>query len=289
MDITIAGIVLVSAALHPFRDLMVKKNMFPESAYFACISLWVVFAAVHSVILGFDLWSAAAVWPLVLFSCLGVFLYYMGTMETIKRGDVSVYYPILRSSPLPVVVVGFLALGHRYSLTTLGGIALVLIGAFFLQYKRGTRLFRQPLVMLTALGALAGSGVYSLADAEAMRTVEPMVFLFWVNVLVVLCSAIYIMVMKSPGRSHLTHLFGGWRQTPVMYVMAGLSSYASYYLILTAFQMGGNVAAVTSVRQVSIPLAVILGGLYLKEADTRSRLLWAVVLAAGVVVIILAR
>ena len=289
MDITIAGIVLVSAALHPFRDLMVKKNMFPESAYFACISLWVVFAAVHSVILGFDLWSAAAVWPLVLFSCLGVFLYYMGTMETIKRGDVSVYYPILRSSPLPVVVVGFLALGHRYSLTTLGGIALVLIGAFFLQYKRGTRLFRQPLVMLTALGALAGSGVYSLADAEAMRTVEPMVFLFWVNVLVVLCSAIYIMVMKSPGRSHLTHLFGGWRQTPVMYVMAGLSSYASYYLILTAFQMGGNVAAVTSVRQVSIPLAVILGGLYLKEADTRSRLLWAFALAAGVVVIILAR
>ena len=289
MDITIAGIVLVSAALHPFRDLMVKKNMFPESAYFACISLWVVFAAVHSVILGFDLWSAATVWPLVLFSCLGVFLYYMGTMETIKRGDVSVYYPILRSSPLPVVVVGFLALGHHYSLTMLGGIALVLIGAFFLQYKRGTRLFRQPLVMLTALGALAGSGVYSLADAEAMRTVEPMVFLFWVNVLVVLCSAIYIMVMKSPGRSHLTHLFGGWRQTPVMYVMAGLSSYASYYLILTAFQMGGNVAAVTSVRQVSIPLAVILGGLYLKEADTRSRLLWAVVLAAGVVVIILAR
>ena len=288
MDITIAGIVLVSAALHPFRDLMVKKNMFPESAYFACISLWVVFAAVHSVILGFDLWSAAAVWPLVLFSCLGVFLYYMGTMETIKRGDVSVYYPIMRSSPLPVVVLGFLALGHHYSLTMLGGIALVLIGAFFLQYKRGTRLFRQPLVMLTALGALAGSGVYSLADAEAMRTVEPMVFLFWVNVLVVLCSAIYIMVMKSPGRSHLTHLFGGWRQTPVMYVMAGLSSYASYYLILTAFQMGGNVAAVTSVRQVSIPLAVILGGLYLKEADTRSRLLWAVVLGSGVVVIVLA-
>ena len=289
MDITIAGIVLVSAALHPFRDLMVKKNMFPESAYFACISLWVVFAAVHSVILGFDLWSAAAVWPLVLFSCLGVFLYYMGTMETIKRGDVSVYYPIMRSSPLPVVVLGFLVLGHRYSLTMLGGIALVLIGAFFLQYKRGTRLFSQPLVMSTALVALAGTGVYSLADAEAMRTVEPMVFLFWVNVLVVLCSAIYIMVMKSPGRSHLTHLLGGWRQTPVMYVMAGLSSYASYYLILTAFQMGGNVAAVTSVRQVSIPLAVILGGLYLKEADTRSRLLWAVVLAAGVVVIVLAR
>ena len=289
MDITIASIVLVSAALHPFRELMIKKNMFPESAYFACISLWVVLTAIHSVILGFDLWSAAAVWPLVLFSCFGVFLYYMGTMETIKRGDVSVYYPIMRSSPLPVVVLGSLVLGHRYSLTMLGGIALVLIGAFFLQYKRGTRLFSQPLVMSTALVALAGTGVYSLADAEAMRTVEPMVFLFWVNVLVVLCSAIYIMVMKSPGRSHLMHLFGGWRQTPVMYVMAGLSSYASYYLILTAFQMGGNVAAVTSVRLVSIPLSVVLGGLYLKEADTRSRLLWAVVLVSGVVVIVLAR
>ena len=42
-------------------------------------------------------------------------------------------------------------------------------------------------------------------------------------------------------------------------------------------------------RGLPCPLAVILGGLSLKEADTRSRLLWAFVLAAGVVVIVLAR
>ena len=49
-----------------------------------------------------------------------------------------------------------------------------------------------------------------------------------------------------------------------------MTSYLSYYLILVSYQMGGNVAAVNSLRQVSIPLSVILGGLYLKEADTRS-------------------
>ena len=88
MDLTIAGLVFVSAALHPLRELLIKGNTFPEAAYLAITMLWVVFAGIHTILLGVDPWSVAPVWPLVLFSCLGLFLYYLATMATIKRGDV---------------------------------------------------------------------------------------------------------------------------------------------------------------------------------------------------------
>ena len=51
----------------------------------------------------------------------------------------------------------------------------------------------------------------------------------------------------------------------------------------------GDVAAVSALRQVSIPISVILGGLYLKESSPARRFYWAVVLSVGVVVIILSR
>ena len=50
--------------------------------------------------------------------------------------------------------------------------------------------------------------------------------------------------------------------------------------------LGANVAAVASVRQISIPLSVVLGGLILKEARMSKRLGWSIMLAAGVVLII---
>ena len=80
-----------------------------------------------------------------------------------------------------------------------------------------------------------------------------------------------------------------WRQRPGCHLAAGVIAYASYLMILTAYQLGGNVAAVTSVRQASIPISVLLGGLYLREASMGLRLLWSLVLAGGILIIITAR
>ena len=53
-----------------------------------------------------------------------------------------------------------------------------------------------------------------------------------------------------------------------------------------AFQMGGEVAAVTSVRQASIPISVLLGGFFLREGAILRRMIAASLLAAGIVIII---
>ena len=60
-------------------------------------------------------------------------------------------------------------------------------------------------------------------------------------------------------------------------------------LILLVYQAGGEVAVVNAVRQASIPISVLLGGMWLKEADMRQRIMASLLLAAGIVVIVLFR
>lgn len=47
--------------------------------------------------------------------------------------------------------------------------------------------------------------------------------------------------------------------------LAGMSSYVSYYLKLWAFKVGSETAAVSAIRQVFIPLAVVFVTSVLKE------------------------
>ncbi len=287
MDLHIIAVILLSAALHPFREFWIKGNSGPESLTLAVVSVFTVLAAGHTAALGLDLTSVVSVWPLVVASAASVVAFYWFLLRTFAHGDLSVYYPITRSSPLFVVIAGFLFLGHSYSVPLLLGVALVLIGAFFLQYERGARLLSQPATLAMAVMTMSVQGVTILADAQAMNTVEPAAFLFAAYLIVTPGVALLFTVTRPSSRSLGSHLFGGWRHQPVRFLAAGTSCYLSYYLLLVAFQLGAGVAAASAVRQISIPLSVIMGGMLFGEARMMGRLGWSFVLAMGVAVIIL--
>lgn len=289
MELTIAGLVLLAASIHPIRDIILKGNVYPEAAYLGVIAIWLVMAVAQGFYLGVDFAAVADVWPFVVAGVSGLTLYYIGIVTAMKSGDLSVYYPIIRASPLFIVVGGWLVLGHSYGPVLVAGCGLVIVGAFFLQYKPGTKLLTQPATFLAAILAMSGMGMQSLADSEAVRRVDPAALLVWQYTLLAVICIVFFVVRRPAERPLVAHLFGGWRRTPGRFFVAGVTSYVSYYLILLSYQLGGNVAAVNSLRQISIPLSVVLGGLYLKELDTGKRLGWAVVLAAGIVVIIFGR
>jgi drug/metabolite transporter (DMT)-like permease len=75
-------------------------------------------------------------------------------------------------------------------------------------------------------------------------------------------------------------------QRPFHALLLAAIVYASYILILIAYERGGDVAAVTAVRQASIPLSVILGGVFLREESTVRRLIASLILALGIVLIV---
>ena len=283
MDLSIASMVLVSAFIHPFWNLFLKKEPDTLLGYLGLTIVLAGIAIVHIFAAGSDIWSISAVIPLLFLSWCGQILYGTGLIATLRRGDLSAYYPIIRASPVFIVITGVLFLGYSYSWYVLLGMAMALAGGFLLLYRRGTHFLEDPKTLGFALLAMSGTGIYSIADAKMMQTLDPQVQLFWVELFLI---PIYL-ILYLRRQTHTRYEDGRPMITrAVMLVVPGIMAYCSYYLILMAFQMGGEVAAVTSVRQASIPISVLLGGFFLREGAIMRRMIAASLLAAGIVIII---
>jgi drug/metabolite transporter (DMT)-like permease len=287
MEPVVAVLVLVSATLHPIWNALAKRDQAPERVFFTLLMLTTAFAGGHALLVGEDL-SIGRAWPYPLISAAGLALYGIALVLTLRRGDLSVYYPIIRSSPLFIVLVGVLLLGERYAISLLLGIALVLCGAFLLQYRPGARPLHDPPTLGLAVLGMAGSGTYSISDARGVQLVEPMFMFFWSGALALPVFAAFLWLLGQ-GRAEpaAAGLLNAWATRPWRHLAVGLLAYGSYLLLLTAYKLGGDVAAVTSVRQASIPISVLLGGLLLEESGLPARLAWSLLLAAGIVVIVL--
>ena len=286
MPVSIAVMILLSALLHPLWNALLKRDKRPEGAFIGFVAFLLVLSGGHALIAGYDLLQIKRIWHLVFFSWGGQMLYGTALVHTLRHGDLSAYYPIVRSSPLFIVAAGVLFLDQAYTWPLLAGIALVLVGAFAIQYRRGVRLLDNPATLGIAVLAMCGTGIYSIVDARAMQVVEPPVFFFWVELLNL---PSYILIFRlvfgrTPGGQGLFQ----WVKSPWRYMGIGVIGYTSYLLILLAYGTGADVAAVTSVRQASIPFSVLLGGLWLKEGYMGRRLWASVLFSAGIIVIVFA-
>ena len=287
MEINITIMVLLSAALHPLWNAMIKRDPQPEGAFVGNSAMLIILAGAHSLIAEYDLLAITKIWHLLAITVAAKLTYTASLVSMLRRGDLSAYYPIARSSPAFIAAVSALFLGVLYSPAALAGIGLVIVGAFWLQYKRGVRLLDNPVTLMFALLAMAGTGVNSIADARAVQVVAPSVIFFWTFVFTLPGFVLTFAVLGGKTVS-VPSLFP-WVKNPLPYVKIGLLCYISYLLILLAYQDGGEVAAVNAVRQASIPFSVLLGGMWLKEADMGQRILASLLLAAGIVVIVLVR
>lgn len=282
MEPTIVLLVLASAALHPVWNLLIKKNPDPQLGFLFLVATIALCALAHGLLAGVDFAAALKVLPFIGLSVCGQLLYGTCLTGTLRRGDLSAYYPIIRSSPVFVVIVSVILLGKTYSLVLLLGIGMAVVGGFLLLYRRGTHFLEDPRTLCLALLAMSGTGIYSLADARLMEAIAPQVLVVVVDGLLVPIYAILWLRRRSRDSSPVLAVHG----LSLTYLLVpGVICYASYYLILLAYQFGGDVAAVTSIRQASIPISVALGGLFLREGAMVRRFFAAGVLALGIVVI----
>ncbi len=284
MELEIVLLVLASAVMHPVWNLLIKKHPDPQLGYLFLTITMSVCALVHGLATNADFAVALTILPLVGLSVCGQILYGTCLTATLQRGDLSAYYPIIRSSPVFIVFVSVLFLGKTYPLIVVLGIAMVVCGGVLLLYRRGSHILDDRQAFVFAFLAMCGTGIYSLADARMMQTIEPSVLLFVVDgIMALVLGALWL------GRRTA-------RPAPVISVrdlslfhllLPGVLAYASYYLILLAYQFGGDVASVTSVRQASIPISVALGGLFLREGTMVRRFFAAGLLALGIAIVVL--
>ncbi|MEX0693485.1 MAG: hypothetical protein WD075_03475 [Rhodospirillales bacterium] len=284
MTLLIAAMVVASACIHPFWNLLIKGDQDRVASWWLFTVMLSATGGIVCLVRGADVMSITQVLPLLALSVFGQYFYGLALIRIYEKGDLSAYYPIVRASPVGVVILGFLFLGNSYGPLVLLGVGCSVAGGFWLQKQPGRRLLDDPGTLAFAVVCMMGTALYSIVDARAVQIVAPEVLFFWVESCMILG---YLPAFRLLGhRRIIPRAIGLMRDRPFRHLAAGGMAYASYMLILAAYSYGGDVAAVTTVRQLSIPISVLLGGMVLKEALVGRRFAASLLLVTGIVLVV---
>jgi drug/metabolite transporter (DMT)-like permease len=205
-------------------------------------------------------------------------LYYIALAGAYRAGDISIAYPIARSSPVIVVTIVtlFLGRGDQVSWLCIAGILLVVGGCFLIPLQKFSdfhlKNYLNPTCGLALLAAIGTSG-YTLLDDEALRILRTspqitmgntgitLVYAFLEALLASICLFLYVIATQK-GRSDLKTLICLNKKNAVL---TGLAIQVTYGIVLVSMAFVSNVSYVAGFRQLSIPLGAALGIFVLKE------------------------
>ncbi|NRQ31433.1 EamA family transporter [Nonomuraea sp. NN258] len=278
-------LVLVAAVAHACWNLLSKKASQADGIVF----LWLVAAAATVIwaplFAGFLLvtgvrptWTDLGLAGVSTLVHLG---YFVLLQLGYRKGDLSVVYPVARGTgPMLASLVAVLMLDERPGPLGVAGILLVGAGVFLMSGGRGAADLKG-----TAFGLAVGLFIaaYTVWDSQVVSAfaVAPIMlnYLGETGRALVLTPAVL-----GTGRRALIRPI--WREHRFGILGAAVLIFLSYLLVLFAFQLA-PVSVVAPAREVSVLIAVVLGGRLLAEGDLRRRLLAAGVMLGGVVAIAL--
>ncbi|HUH57633.1 MAG TPA: EamA family transporter, partial [Pseudomonadales bacterium] len=279
MSLAAIFIVLLSALTHASWNLF-GKSVSPSGAFFWHSTFWGSLLSVPVLLWYWDVLSLFTVniWWLIVLSGLFQALYLSTLAAAYRHGDMSVVYPMARSSPLIILLIGTLFLGTADQITFLAVLGIVLIvGGCVILPMRYMRSFNRSnyinLATLFALLAALSTAGYSLVDDRATRQIRELPQLVIgsgeVALLFVILQAWSALIWLSIGvlcqskeRQLMSTLFANWRST----MAAGALILVTYALVVWAMAYADDVSYVVAFRQISIPIGVVLGWLFLKES-----------------------
>ncbi len=205
--------------------------------------------------------------PLILLSGLAQALYALALSAAYARGELALTYPVARGvSPLLITLGGALLLAEVPSPRALLG-ALLLALALALLAHDGRRRDRGEAVLLALLTGVS-IAAYSVVDARAVRQVFAPAYLG----AAIVVQALVLNGVARVGRAR-------FRAAARPGLAIALGSTLAYLLVLFAFRLA-PAGLVSTVRETSVPIAVLLSG-------ERSRRVWAA-LALGAFGVVLA-
>ncbi|MBS3667633.1 EamA family transporter [Vreelandella boliviensis] len=291
------ALVLVSVCMHAGWNVLGKRNA-PSLAAFTLAYGAGGAVMLPLVLLGPSLTALpSAFWGWLALSGLCQMLYMGGLAWAYARGDVSVLYPIARALPVVLVpLVSIVLLGSRV-LDRWDGLGMVLVVAGALCLPLSHPQARRISTYLTpamgfALLAAAGTVGYSLIDKQALGLMQGAghsgltagaVFMV-LQALMTLTWSVPLMALLPAERRRLPALR---QQGLTMLVITGLMMTCTYGLVLIAMALTDEVSYVVALRQLSIPVGVLMGVLWLKETASRAKAVGTLVMLAGLVLVAL--
>ena len=216
-------------------------------------------------------------WPWILGAAAIHAVYQLVLTWSYTVSDFSVAYPIARGvSPVFTALLGLLFLGDELNMLALIGVATVSCGILALSRNRGVTLTGLFVAVLAGLLTTA----YSVVDAKGVRLAPyAMMFIAWFYVAEGF-SMPFALVLRDRA-SAIAALIGNAKTG----LAAGVMALLAFLPALFAFKLA-PVGAVAALRETSVLIGLVLGGIMIKEKIDRTRIFGALLITFGGLMII---
>lgn len=273
--LTATLLALAAAVLHASWNLWVKQS---GDRWIALWGQMTAGGCVCAVILLFTGWPSNLAWWPVLSSGV-IHVVYIGALaRAYTIGDFSVTYPIARGAgALLAAIGGVLFLNDHFTTLSVFGIVIAIAGILLLGGKADTSHVKAALLVSLTIGA------YSVVDGHGSRLTGGNLYPLVLFVATAVSTTIAGIAM---GRTR--DMVSAMKSRAHWFVLAGSASALTYWMVLIAMQQA-PVGYVTALRESSVVIVALVGTRYLGESDMRRRVVAALIVVAGLAVLIAGR
>ena len=267
-------LILVSALCHAVWSAIIKSSKNPLSLMGITSVLEVTIFLPLTFTVPFP---TLEVWYFLIATVIIHVFYRLNVIYSYRYGDLSYIYPISRgSSCLFVAIISILFLSSDISVAGFVGILIVCIGLFLISYSknlsfnfRGFSLAISTAILITA---------YTLVDGVGVRLSENgFSYIYWLFTLNGIPLLIIGLISKNGLRKTETYTFSSG-------IVAGIFATSSYAIVVWSMQFI-EIAYVSSIREISIVFAAIIGMVFLFERNAKSRIIPSILIVSGISVV----
>ena len=267
-------LILVSALCHAVWSAIIKSSKNPLSLMGITSVLEVTIFLPLTFTVPFP---TLEVWYFLIATVIIHVFYRLNVIYSYRYGDLSYIYPISRgSSCLFVAIISILFLSSDISVAGFVGILIVCIGLFLISYSknlsfnfRGFALAISTAILITA---------YTLVDGVGVRLSENgFSYIYWLFTLNGIPLLIIGLISKDGLRKRETYTFRSG-------IAAGVFATSSYAIVVWSMQFI-EIAYVSSIREISIVFAAIIGMLFLFDKNAKSRIIPSILIVSGISIV----
>jgi drug/metabolite transporter (DMT)-like permease len=278
MSLVVFAIVILAALLHASWNAIVKSA--PDK-FLGTIMVTTASAGLAALLIPFLTEPAPASFPFAAASALLQIIYFLLIARTYQVADMSQAYPLMRgAAPLIVALVSAFQKDDALSRVAWVGVMVICLGIFSIAL--GSTLNDRKGVRLALLNALVIAG-YTLIDGLGVRrSGAPSAYTLWVFLMSGVPLTLWAIIAR---RSAFVHYLGRhWR----LGIAGGIGTTLSYGLALWAMTVA-PIAVVAALRETSILFGTCIAGVVLREHIGPRRIICACIIAAGAVILRLAK
>ena len=267
-------LILVSALCHAVWSAIIKSSKNPLSLMGITSVLEVTIFLPLTFTVPFP---TLEVWYFLIATVIIHVIYRLNVIYSYRYGDLSYIYPISRgSSCLFVAIISIVFLSSDISVAGFVGILIVCIGLFLISYSKNLSFNFKGFALAISTAILITA--YTLVDGVGVRLSENgFSYIYWLFTLNGIPLLIIGLISKDGLRKRETYTFR-------LGIAAGVFATSSYAIVVWSMQFI-EIAYVSSIREISIVFAAIIGMFFLFEKNAKSRIIPSILIVSGISVV----